>query len=114
MAYIDKAKTDDWETPQHLFDELNNEFHFTLDVCASEENAKVKHFFTKEQDGLLQDWTGETVWCNPPYGRQMQLWIKKCYQHFVGGGYSCYAHPFQDGHKGVSQIYSSVCGTKIH
>ena len=86
MAYIDKAKTDEWETPQDLFDRLNDEFHFTLDVCATKENAKTTFYFTREQDGLKQDWNGETVWCNPPYGRQMQLWIEKCYKHSVGGG----------------------------
>lgn len=86
MAYIDKAKTDEWETPQELFNKLNDEFHFTLDVCATMENAKTARYFTKEQDGLSKDWTGETVWCNPPYGRQMYAWIHKCYEHFVGGG----------------------------
>ena len=88
MAYIDKTKTVEWETPQDLFDRLNDEFHFTLDACATKENAKVSRFFTKEQDGLKQDWTGEIVWCNPPYGRQMPLWIKKCHEHFIGGGTS--------------------------
>lgn len=86
MAYIDKAKTDEWETPQYLFNALNDEFHFTVDVCATPGNAKVSKYYTKEQNGLLQDWTGETVWCNPPYGRQMPLWIEKCYQHFANGG----------------------------
>lgn len=85
MAYIDKSKTIEWETPQYLFDELNDEFHFTIDVCATKENAKVNRFFTKDQDGLKQDWTGETVWCNPPYGREMYAWVRKCYEHFIGG-----------------------------
>lgn len=48
------SKTDLWETPQDLFDKLNNEFHFTLDVCATPENAKCDSFYTKEQDGLSQ------------------------------------------------------------
>ena len=52
------SKTDDWATPQRLFDELNRTFHFTLDVCASKENAKCTKYFTKEQDGLKQDWGG--------------------------------------------------------
>lgn len=77
--------TDEWETPQDLFDKLNEEFHFTIDVCATEENAKVSKFFTKDQNGLLQDWTGETVWCNPPYGRAVEAWIHKAYEHFMGG-----------------------------
>lgn len=68
--------TDNWATPQWLFDELDNEFHFTLDACASSENAKCKTFFSKVQDGLQQDWSG-TVWCNPPYGRQIAKWVEK-------------------------------------
>ena len=76
----------EWATPQELFDRLNEEFHFTLDPCSTDENAKCRKHYTKEQDGLLQDWTGETVYCNPPYGREMVKWIRKCYEHFVGGG----------------------------
>ena len=71
------SKTVEWETPQELFDELDREFHFTLDVCANSENAKCAKFFTKEQDGLVQDWRGETVWMNPPYGHQIKDWVKK-------------------------------------
>ena len=52
------SNTDDWWTPQELFDELNEEFHFTLDPCADEINAQCPTFFTKEQDGLKQDWGG--------------------------------------------------------
>ena len=80
------SKTVEWETPQDLFDKLNSEFRFTLDPCATAENAKCRKYYTKEQDGLLQDWTGETVYCNPPYGRQMANWIRKCYQHWLSGG----------------------------
>lgn len=80
------CNTDEWYTPQLLFDALNEEFHFTLDPCATAENAKCAKFYTKEQDGLKQDWTGETVFCNPPYGRCMEPWLRKCYEHFMGGG----------------------------
>lgn len=52
------SKTDMWETPQDFFDRLNAEFWFTCDVCATKENAKCEHYFTKEQDGLKQEWTG--------------------------------------------------------
>ena len=76
----------EWETPQDFFDALNDEFHFTLDPCSTDENAKCEKHYTKEDDGLAQDWTGETVFCNPPYGREMPKWIKKCYEHFSGGG----------------------------
>lgn len=72
---------DDWETPQKFFDELNKEFNFTLDVSATKNNAKCPKFFTLEENGLLQDWGGETVFCNPPYSRKgnQDLWVKKCY-----------------------------------
>lgn len=69
-------KTDLWETPQDFFDRLNDEFHFDLDVCALAENAKCERYFTPSMDGLNQKWTG-TVWCNPPYGRQIAKWVKK-------------------------------------
>lgn len=74
------SKRDDWETPQDLFDKLNVKFNFTLDPCASTENAKCQKYFTQEQDGLKQDWQGETVFCNPPYGREIKKWVIKAYQ----------------------------------
>lgn len=52
------SKTEEWGTPQSLFDELNKEFIFDLDVCATPENAKCEKYFTKEQNGLLQSWGG--------------------------------------------------------
>ena len=67
-----------WETPQYFFDILNEEFKFTLDPCATPETAKCKKYYTKEQNGLLQDWTGEIVFCNPPYGTEIKKWVKKC------------------------------------
>lgn len=80
------SETDEWATPQDFYDRLDNEFHFTLDPCATDENHKCDKYFTKLQNGLLQDWTGETVFCNPPYGRDIWKWCRKCYEHFLGGG----------------------------
>ena len=70
------SATDDWPTPQWLFDALHAEFSFTLDPCASKENAKCVRFFTRDQDGLLQDWGRQTVFMNPPYGRVIGDWLK--------------------------------------
>jgi len=69
-----------WCTPQPFFEELNKEFHFTLDPCATSVSAKCKKFYTAVEDGLKQDWGGETVFCNPPYGRQIGKWVKKCFE----------------------------------
>lgn len=52
------SKTDEWATPRDLFDELDREFHFETDVCATKENAKCARFFTRQQDGLAQKWGG--------------------------------------------------------
>ena len=75
-ATMFSSKTDLWETPQDLFDRLNEKYHFTLDVCALPENAKCDRYFTPEQDGLSQRWGG-VCWCNPPYGREIGKWIEK-------------------------------------
>lgn len=73
------SKTDLWETPQDFFDELDAEFHFSLDVCAVPDNAKCAAYYTPEQDGLSQPWTG-VVWCNPPYGRNIGKWVQKAHE----------------------------------
>lgn len=80
------SATEEWATPQNFFDALDAEFHFTLDPCSTDENAKCAKHYTREQDGLAQDWTGETVFCNPPYGREMSKWIAKCAEHGAEGG----------------------------
>ncbi len=61
--------SDEWETPDDLFNELNKEFNFTLDPCATHENHKCNKYYTKEDDGLSKDWSKEVVFMNPPYSR---------------------------------------------
>lgn len=73
----------EWGTPQKLFDELNAEFHFTLDPCANEENHKCDKYFTMEDDGLSKSWEREVVFCNPPYGRALHKWVEKCYEEHI-------------------------------
>ena len=69
------SKTDLWATPQDFFDKLNDEFHFNLDPCANDENHKCDRYFTKEDNGLEQDWGGHTVFVNPPYGKVLKDWV---------------------------------------
>lgn len=73
------SKTNEWATPQDFYDKLDKEFNFTLDPCSTKENAKCKKFYTKEDDGLSKSWEGETVFMNPPYGREIKYWIEKAY-----------------------------------
>ena len=78
-------KTVEWETPQKLFEKLNKEFNFTIDVCASKENAKCVRYYTKKTNGLAQNWMNEVVFMNPPYGKTLNKWIEKAYTEFVNG-----------------------------
>jgi len=75
------SSTPEWETPQDLFDKLNDEFHFTLDVCAQPHNAKCARYITPEADGLQVGWDNEMVWMNPPYGRGIVKWVEKISKH---------------------------------
>ena len=74
------SKKDNWETPQYLFDILDQEFHFTLDPCSDEFNHKCNKYFTEKENGLIQDWSNNVVFCNPPYGRKLYSWVEKAYQ----------------------------------
>jgi phage N-6-adenine-methyltransferase len=85
------SKTPEWATPQSFFDALNKEFRFTLDPCATKQNAKCGRFFTEQDDGLNKKWTGR-VFMNPPYGRGIGAWVKKAYESAMGGrpSYVCF------------------------
>ncbi len=80
------STTDEWATPQGFFDELNEEFRFTLDPAASKNNHKCETFFTKEQNGLNRPWGGYTVFCNPPYGREIGKWVQKAWEEHKTNG----------------------------
>ena len=70
----------EWATPPEIFEPLNAEFNFTLDPCSSDQNYKCEKHYTKDDDGLSKSWKGETVFCNPPYGRDIKHWARKCYE----------------------------------
>jgi len=84
------SNSNTWETPKSLFDELDKEFNFTLDVAASYENRKCKEYYCEEAEsigksGLDLDWHG-SVWCNPPYSRGLQnKFIKKANREYYAG-----------------------------
>ena len=81
------SKSKDWETPQDFYEKLNEEFGpFTLDPCASEGTAKCENYFTMQNDGLFRSWAKQTVFMNPPYGRQISNWIRKAYQEAQNPG----------------------------
>ncbi|MEQ4485235.1 phage N-6-adenine-methyltransferase [Cohnella silvisoli] len=84
-AVMFSSETDLWATPQSFYDELNAEFHFTLDPCSNGDNAKCERFFTREDDGLAQNWSGNVVFMNPPYGRGIGEWMRKAYAESRNG-----------------------------
>ena len=78
-----RSQSDEWATPRDRWVEWNDEFGFTLDAAATVENALCERFFTAEDDGLAQEWTG-TVWCNPPYS-SVGDWVEKGYTSSLNG-----------------------------
>lgn len=75
---IFSRQSDEWETPDTIFENLNKIFNFTLDAASSDKNAKLPKHYTVEDDGLAKSWEGERVFCNPPYS-QVKKWVKKAY-----------------------------------
>ena len=73
------SERQDWETPQALFEALDDEFRFDLDVCATAQNTKCRRFFSPAVDALRQTWRG-TCWMNPPYGPKIGCWMRKAFE----------------------------------
>lgn len=73
------GSSDEWSTPEETFQALDAEFHFTLDPCATDQNHKCTLYYTQKENGLLQNWGGQSVFCNPPYS-QIGTWVEKAYR----------------------------------
>jgi phage N-6-adenine-methyltransferase len=84
ISVCKSSERNDWETPPELFDALNREFGFTLDVCATAATAKCARYFTPSDNGLAQPWGTNTCWMNPPYGH-LDRWMRKAYQSAIAG-----------------------------
>lgn len=79
------SNTPEYETPNELYNALDSEFGFTVDVCAQSHNAKCPYYFTPSDDGLKQDWSKHICWMNPPYGQEIVKWVKKAYLESLRG-----------------------------
>lgn len=79
------SKDSTWPTPQYLFDWLNARFHFTLDVCAVENSAKCERYFSPKENGLIQDWSKDRCYMNPPYGKDIKYWVQKAHEESLKG-----------------------------
>lgn len=79
------SEKQDFSTPQLLFNQLNNEFDFDLDVCAHEGNKKLDNYYSEEDNALEQPWKYSSF-CNPPYKRGVQdKFIEKAYIESLKG-----------------------------
>ncbi len=72
------SKSCEWETPQDLFDKYNAIYNFETDLAATSENKKCDKYYTKEDNSLIYPWRG-ICWLNPPYGREIGVWMAKAY-----------------------------------
>ena len=107
------SKKSDWTTPDWLFNLLDEEFAFTLDPCATKQNAKCKKFFTEKENGLKQDWSKDIVFMNPPYGSQISEWIYKAKEEGERGAVVVCLIPARPDttywHETIFPFASSVC-----
>lgn len=104
----------EWATPPDLFRDLDAEFHFDLDPCATPENAKCEKFYTIEDDGLAQDWGGaESVLQSAIWQGDLQVGAQVLRGEQEGE--SCrYAHTGQDGHFLFSRLHMGKGGDPFH
>jgi phage N-6-adenine-methyltransferase len=79
------SRTSEWPTPKWFFEELDREFHFSLDPCSTDENAKCLRHFIRKDNGLTQDWSSDVVFMNPPYGREISDWMQKAWESALEG-----------------------------
>ena len=78
-------KSNEWTTPRDVFDKLNKAYGFTLDPCCTKESALCEKFYTIVENGLVQDWSKDVVFMNPPYGRGINKWVEKAYRESEKG-----------------------------
>ena len=71
-VHFSSARTD-WATPSHVYGALDREFAFTMDPCRLGDEGGL----FGRRDGLLLSWTGQRVYCNPPYGPAIPDWLAK-------------------------------------
>ncbi|MCH8978474.1 MAG: adenine methyltransferase [Armatimonadetes bacterium] len=101
-------RNDQWRTPRILFERLDEEFGFTIDVAADGESALCKRYICAEHDGLTANWQGEVVWCNPPFS-EAALWIEKARREAENGAVVVMLLPVRTGNRSWHEHIFGVC-----
>lgn len=76
------SNSDEWYTPDSLYDELYRRYGFTLDPCGCEESHKCEKYYNINDDGLSKSWSYERVFCNTPYS-DIKSWVKKAHDEIL-------------------------------
>lgn len=79
-----RPEVDDRATSPEVFGPLHERFGFSIDVAALPHNAKRPRYYTPDENGLVQSWEGERVWCNPPYS-SIEPWLEKAWAEWKLG-----------------------------
>ena len=108
------SKSDEWATPQSIFEELNNEFGFDLDPCATEENHKTPHYFTKEDDGLSQKWGGVSSLLQSSILADREMGREGLLRRTPGQHDRCFAHPLKNRHEILPRLHPQPLGGPLH
>ena len=80
MSYYSSSEKQDWATPPEFIEWLVEEGIMarpTFDVAAAPHNTKAPQFYTKQDDALKQTWPSGILWCNPPFGNELKLFVEK-------------------------------------
>jgi len=101
------SNSSEWETPWDLYRKLDKKYKFTLDPCATKDNAKCVKFYTKEDNGLSKDWSKDVVFMNPPYGKELTLWVEKAYNEYLKGATVVILMPARTD---TSYFHKYICG----
>jgi phage N-6-adenine-methyltransferase len=85
QGIIGQSKSIEYSTPLEIVEPLIKEYNLTKDVCASSLNCKLPDYWTKNDNALLKQWTGN-CWLNPPFNRELGKWVKKAHSETIKNG----------------------------
>lgn len=81
------SESSEWETPGHVIELVTSLFGpITLDVASTDRNAVCAEHCT--EGALERTWRSAGItWCNPPYGRDIHLWIDRAIEEAQRGAH---------------------------